>query len=146
MADSANVVVTTEQNGYRNVVIRATLLSDGSGLSAYKVYDATSAGAFGVTAPGGQIVYPGVHTSLVGLDYDVQDMKVQLLWDASPTPQGLLNLGNAPEDFNWKRFGGIRVPSGLAGATGSILITTVNQAPNSTFSLILYVTKGVPAS
>lgn len=145
MADSANIVVSTINNGYRNVVIRATLLSDGSGLSAYKVYDATSAGAYGVTAPGGQIVYPGIHSKLVGLDYDVQDMKVQLLWDAT-SPQSLLALGNAPEDFNWKRFGGITVPPGLTGATGSILITTINQAPNSTFSLILYVTKGVPAS
>lgn len=145
MADSANVVTTIETNGYRNVVIRSVLRSDGSGMSAYKVYDATSGGVYGVTAPGGQVVYPGVHTTLVGLDYDVQDMKVQLLWDAT-SAQNLLSLGNAPEDFNWTRFGGIRVPSGLVGATGSILLTTINQAPDSTFSLILYIRKGVPQS
>lgn len=143
MADTANVVTTVETDGYRNLVIRSVLRSDGSGLSAYKVYDATSAGGHGVTAPGGQIVYPGVHTTLVGLDYDVQDMKLQLLWDAG-TPQNLLSLGSAPEDFNWTRFGGIRVPSALVGATGSILITTINQVPDSTFALILYLRKGVP--
>jgi hypothetical protein len=145
MADSANVVTTVETNGYRNVVIRSVLRSDGSGLSAYKVYDATSAGAYGVTAPGGQVVYPGVHSKLVGLDYDVQDMKLELLWDAT-TPQNLLSLGSAPEDFDWTRFGGIRVPSGLVGATGSILVTTINPVPDSTFALILYIRKGVPQS
>ena len=41
MADNANVVVRTEINGYRNVVIRASLVSDGSGLTDFKLYDAT---------------------------------------------------------------------------------------------------------
>lgn len=145
MADSANIVVAIENNGYRNIVIRASLVSDGTGLANYKLYDATSAGVYGVTAPGGQMVYPGVNTKLVGLDYDVQDMKLRLQWDAG-TPQDILALGSAPEDFNWKRFGGIRVPAGLTGATGSILLTTVNQAPQSTFMLVLYLIKNVPQS
>jgi hypothetical protein len=147
MADTANIVVAVEQNGYRNVIIRASLVSDGSGLTNYKLYDASSAGAFGVTAPGGQIVYPGVHSTLVGLDYDVQDMKINLLWDASPTPQSIWALGAAPEDFNWTRFGGIRCPAAtLAGATGSIDVTTINAAPNSTFAILLYIRKNVPVS
>lgn len=143
MADNANVVVAVEQNGYRNAVIRASLVSDGSGLAAFKLYDASPGGIYGITAPGGQIVYPGVHTTLVGLDYDVQDMKINLLWDAG-TPQSILALGSAPEDFDWKRFGGIRVPANLVGATGSILITTINQAAGSTFSMVLYIRKNVP--
>lgn len=145
MADTANVVVTTEANGYRNAIVRVALRSDGTGLTNYKIFDATSSGAFGVTAPGGQIVYPGIHTSLVGLDYDVQDMKINLLWDAT-TPQSIMPLGSAPEDFRWERFGGVRVPSGLVGATGSILVSTINQVPDSTFFLILYLRKGVPQS
>lgn len=146
MADNANIVVRTEVNGYRNVVIRASLDSDGSGLNAFKLYDASLAGAFTIMAPGGQIVAPGVHSTLVALDYDVQDMKINLLWDAVPTPESILALGSAPEDFDWKRFGGIRVPAGLAGATGSILITTINQAAGSTFSLIMGIRKNVPQS
>lgn len=145
MADTANIVLNTEINNYRNVIIRASLVSDGSGLAAFKVYDAAATGAFGVTAPGGQVVYPGIHTTIVDLDYDVQDMKIRLQWDAT-TPQDIMALGSAPENFEFSRFGGIRVPSGLAGATGSILITTVGQAANSTFWFNLYLRKNVPQS
>lgn len=146
MADTANLVLRVEENNYRNATIRASLTSDGSGLSAYKLYDASSGGAFGVTAPGGQTVYPGIYTRISAFDYDVQDMKIQLLWDAT-SPEQIAALGSAPEDFGWgRRFQGIRVPPGLVGATGSILITTINQAPNSTFFLRLYLRKGVPQS
>lgn len=140
MADA--VVTRTIVNGFRNVVIRCTDLSDGTGLNAFKVFDASSAGTFGVQAFG-QTIYPGIHTTIVGLDYDIQDLKLQLLWEATAN-EAILNLGNAPEDFNWLRFGGITCPPGLVGATGSILLTTVNQAPNSTFSLVLYLRKNVP--
>lgn len=135
-------VVAIEQNGYRNVVIRVSLQSDGSGLTAYKIYDATSGGVYGVSKAG-QNFYPGVHTTIVGLDYDVQDMKLQILWEATAN-QSILALGSAPEDFRWERFGGIRVPSALVGATGSILLTTINQAPDSTMSLVLHLRKNVP--
>lgn len=141
MADVTTLNVI--QNGYRNVVLRFTDLSDGTGLTNFKIYDATASGAFGVTAPGGQKVFPGIHTTIVGLDYDVQDMKVRMLWEATSNVDALV-LGNAPEDFNWTRFGGITVPPGLVGATGSLLITTVGQAANSTCSLIVYLRKNVP--
>lgn len=140
MADSANIVVRTEQDGYRNLVIRASLVSDGSGLAAFKVYDATQ---HAVIAPGGQLIAPGIHTTLLALDYDVQDMKVRMQWDAS-SPEDILALGAAPQGFNWEDIGGLRVPSGLAGATGSILLTTVNPAPNATFGLVFYLRKNVP--
>ena len=135
-------VVSIEQNGYRNVVLRITLVSDGSGFTNYKIYDATSTGAFGVSAAG-QMFYPGIHTTVVGLDYDVQDMKLRLQWEAT-TNQDILALGNAPEDFDWTRFGGIRVPSGLTGATGSILLSSQDSAIDATFSLVLYLRKNVP--
>lgn len=140
MADVATVEILN--NGYRNAVIKATLVSDGTGLAGQIIYDATSTGIFGVNR-GGQIFYPGIYTKVVGLDYDVQDLKLRVQWVAT-TADDIVPLGSAPEDFNWKRFGGIRCPIGLAGATGSIQITTVNQAPGSTFFVILYLTKGVP--
>jgi hypothetical protein len=145
MADTANLVLRVIQNNYRNVTLRCSLVSDGSGLANYKIFDATSAGSFGVKAPGGQTVYPGIHTKVLALDYDVQDMKMRLQWDAT-TPEDIMALGSAPEDFNWNRIGGIPVPSGLAGATGSILLTTVGQSANSTFAFILYLRKNVPQS
>jgi hypothetical protein len=50
MADS--IVVNVEQNNYRNVILRCTLVSDGSGVAAQKIYDATSGGVYGVTQGG----------------------------------------------------------------------------------------------
>lgn len=148
MADTANIVVAVENNGYRNVVVRASLVSDGSGLTNFVLIDPTVAAAGAVNlsvTQAGQTFYPGTHLTIVGLDYDVQDMKLQLRWGATIN-QDILALGSAPEDFDWRKFGGIRVPSGLSGATGQILITTINQAPESTFALILYMRKGVPQS
>lgn len=139
-------VVNVETNNYRNVILRCTFVSvDGTGIANQKIYDASSGGAYGVTAPGGQVVYPGVHTKLITLDYDVQDTKVRLQWEATAN-QDILALGNAPEDFSWIRIGGLRVPAALTGATGSILLSTVNAAPQSTFSLIIGLRKGVPQS
>lgn len=141
----ANVkTLNVEANGYRNVIIRATMLSDGTP-DTTTVYNATSSGAFGVTAPGGQIAYPGIYTSVVGLDYDVQDMKIRLLWEAT-TDTDIAPLGSAPEDFNWTRFGGIRVPAGLAGATGSIKIQTIDPLVDATYTVILYLRKRIPQS
>ena len=137
-------VVAVETNNARNVIIRATMVSDGTNGESVTVYDATSSGAFGVTV-GGQTFYPGTHTALVGLDYDVQDMKIRVMWEAT-ADQDILPLGSAPEDFNWTRFGGIRVPSGLVGATGSIKIVNVDPVVNATYSAILYLRKNVPQS
>lgn len=142
MAETA--IISVENNGYRNVVIRGTLVSDGSGITNQKIYDATSGGAFGVNRAG-QVFYPGVNTKVVGFDYDAQDLKLRVQWEATAN-QDIFPIGNAPEDFNWTRFGGIRVPVGLAGATGSILISTVDQQVNATFFFLLYLRKGVPQS
>lgn len=142
MVDTPTTVTMT--NGYRNVIIRSSLVSDGSGLTNYKVYDATSSGTFGVVKAG-QTFYPGIHSKILGIDYDVQDMRLRIQWEASVN-QDVAVFGQAPEDFDWRRFGGIPCPPGLAGATGSILLTTVNQAPQSTFALVLYIAKCVPQS
>lgn len=71
MADS--ITINVEQNGYRNVVLRGVLQSDGSGVTNQKIYDATSGGTYGVVRAG-QTFYPGVHTTIVGFDFDVQGM------------------------------------------------------------------------
>lgn len=149
MPDLATVNI--EANGYRNYILRATYVSpDGAGITNQVIYDATSgfAGTTGISSgvnKAGQIFYPGIHTTVVALDYDVQDVKVRLQWQANVN-QDILALGNAPEDFNWERFGGIRVPAALAGATGSILLSTVNEAPQSTFTIVLYLRKNCPVS
>lgn len=124
-------------------------MSDGSGLANYVLVDPTSAATGAVNlsvSQAGQTFYPGTHLTIVGLDYDVQDMKLRFQWGATAN-EDIFALGSAPEDFRWfDRIGGIRVPSGLAGATGKILISTVNAAPQATFAFILYLRKNVPQS
>ncbi len=136
--------LSVEQNGYRNVIIRATQVSDGTDAESVTIYNATSSGAFGVNQ-GGQLFYPGVHTTIVGLDYDVQDMKLAMRWEAT-ADQDILALGSAPEDFRWKDFGGIRVPSTLTGATGSIKLVSLGPLVGATYSVVLYLRKNVPQS
>jgi len=132
------------ENGFRNVVIRASQISDGTDGEVVTVYNATSSGAFGVNK-GGQVFYPGIYTKLVGLDYDVQDCKISIQWEATADTD-ILPLGSAPEDFDFRKFGGIPVPTGLAGATGSIKVKTLQPIVGATYTVILFLRKGVPQS
>lgn len=144
MAETAPVYV--ENNGYRNVVLRIPFVSaDGSGITNQVIFDATASGAFGVNRAG-QNFYPQRHVTIVGLDYDAQDLKIRLQWANASAPADILALGNAPEDFFWRKFGGIRVPAALTNATGNILLSTISAKTGSTFTLILYLNKNVPAS
>lgn len=138
MADVATV--TVETNNARNVILRVALLSDGSGVALQKIFDAASATFANTVA--GQAFLPGVHTTIVGMDFDVQDQKFALYWEAGAN--ALIGAwGSSPESFDWKEIGGIRVPAGLAGATGSILLSTIDPMPDSTLSIILKLRKNV---
>lgn len=138
------ITVNVEQNNSRNVILRCTLVSNGDGVTDQKIYNATSGGTFGV-AQGGQTFYPGIHTTIVGMDFDVDGMRFALKWEATANNL-IFALGASPESFRWEQFGGIRVPSGLTGATGSILCSTIGAAANATLSFILYLRKNVPQS
>ncbi|NVN13409.1 hypothetical protein [Nguyenibacter vanlangensis] len=130
--------VTTTQviaNGPRNLIVRLTDVSDGTGLSAVKIVDAQSP-AFAVR---GQV--PGVHLKLVRIVYDVHDMAVRLQWDGTE-PVDLVTLSGFGH-LDFRRFQGIPNPR-AAGATGSILLSTIGAAANATFTLDLEMIKGVP--
>ena len=138
--------VTTLQvlfNGFRNATIRATCVSDGTA-AAVKIYDATASGAFGINVAG-QVFYPGIYTRVTKLWYDVQDTKIRIQWEATQDTD-ILPLGSAPEDFDFTSFGGIVVPTGLTGATGSIKVLTVDPVVDATYSVILQIRKGIPQS
>ncbi len=83
-----------------------------------------------------------VHTKVVGLDFDVQDQKFELLWDAT-TPVPFMRFGSSPEDFNWRKMGGIYAPQDAIGLTGSILLTTINPMPDATMTMIMYLRKDI---
>lgn len=142
MVDTPTVAIL--ENGQRNVAIRASLVSDGTGLSAYKLYDATSSGQFGVQMYG-QTLYPGIYSVVAGIDYDASNMAIRLQWEATVDQDLWVLSGASAEDFDWRKHP-VRVPIGLAGATGSILMTTVGQVANSSFSLTLRIRKEIPQS
>lgn len=138
MADT--VVNVVETNNPRNAIVRVNILSDGVGTIGLKIWDAAAA-ANGYIVQG-QVLLPGVHTTLIGLDFDVQDMKFRLDWEAT-ADQLLFVSGASPESFDWKDIGGLRVPAALAGATGSIKLSTIGAAANASLSLILHLRKNV---
>lgn len=132
------------ENGYRNAVIRVTQVSDGTDGEEVMIFDATDP-VYAVRAPGGALVQPGIYTSIVGIQFDTQDMKFALRWEAT-ADQDIMVYGASPEDFAFKSFGGIVVPSGLAGATGSIKIVSLSPSIGASYTIILNVRKRVPQS
>jgi hypothetical protein len=139
MADT--VSVQTIENGYRNLVVKLTSVSDGTGEVLVKKVDAAAAGN-GVVVQG-QTFAPGVHLKIRKIVYECKGMAVRLLWDAT-TPTDIVVLGDMGSmDFN--SFGGLPNPQAV-GATGSILLSTINAALNASYTITLFMTKGVPQS
>lgn len=141
---AGTVTVNYEINGPRNAVVRLTGVSDGTPETGALKVDATKNGPLGVLVAG-QTFYPGPNLKLMKVDYDIANMGVLLQWDAT-APVNLLPLGPGSQDLDWCDLGGLRVPAGLAGATGSILLTTLNPVANATYSLVLHLRKNVPQS
>ena len=132
----ADVVTTTIlQNGPRNLVLRLTNFSDGTGETAIKKYDAQSA----VYANRG--VVPGLFGRIKEVKGSVRNGGVRLQWDLAAPVDALL-LG---EEVEFTYDAGIPVVTG-AGATGSLLLTTVGFMINSSYALTIRIIKGVPQS
>lgn len=135
MADTVNTQILA--NGPVNLIVKYTNLSDGTGESAVQKLDATS------VSNGYKGVAPGIYLKLKRIQYDVRNMGLQILWDAT-ADEVMLNIGQASDDkfFNPP----LRVPVGLAGATGSVNFTTIGAMINSTYSVVMHFLKCVPQS
>jgi hypothetical protein len=133
MADTTTTQIIA--NGPRNLIVKLTDVSDGTGLSAMKMVNAQD----GAYAVGGQV--PGVHLKVRRIAYDVHGMVVRLQWDAT-VPVDLATLSGFGH-LDFRRFQGVPNP-GAAGATGSILVTTIGAGSGSAFTLDLEMIKGVP--
>ena len=130
-------VVTTQviNNGPRNLIIKRTNVSDGTGESGVTFVDATST----TYANEGQV--PGIHLKVVRIVYDVYAGYVRLQWAASSAVDMTMLAGFGEQ--NYRPFAGLPNPN-PTGATGSILLTTENFALNSAYSITIYMTKNVP--
>lgn len=128
MADT--VSTQTIANGPRNLIIKITNESDGTGESGVVKVDATSA-TFGA---------PGIHLKIARIVFAVNSGAVRLQWDASSATDAVILAGFGTLDYSF--FGGLPNPNN-AGATGKIKLTTVGFALNSSYDITLEMIKAV---
>jgi hypothetical protein len=143
-------VVTSQflENGPRRVVAKFTLFGDTDETAVTKV-DATSSGNLGVSVQG-QTFYPQTHLKIVDLVYDVHNLILRIQWDATVDVDAFVASGAGAGPF-WflddrAGFQGLVNPM-TTGATGSINFTTVGAGAGtemSSYTVILYMTKGIP--
>ncbi len=131
-------------NGPRHLVMKFTNVSDGTGESGVTKVDATST-TYGVNIQG-QTIVPGVHLKITKIDYDIKGMGLRIQWHAT-SDEDIEVLGGFGVK-NYTDIGGIQNPGtvNLPGATGSIDFTTISAALDATYSVVVYMTKGVPQS
>jgi hypothetical protein len=128
-------VVTTRilANGARNLVMRFTNLSDGTGESAVAKVDASD------VAYGYKGVAPGVYLKIKAANWKVPVGALRVLWDATTDEDALVLSGQGSEIYNPY----IRCPA-ISGATGILRFTTAGFLANSGYDVTLHMIKGVP--
>lgn len=125
MADA--VTSQTLVDGERNVVMKFTNVSDGTGESAVlKVDVSTLSGA-------------PTSVKITKVQYDIQGMSVTLLWDATTDVTAVV-LGTGQATLDFTKAGGLINNAGV-GVTGDILLTTVGHTLGDTYSIVLHMKK-----
>ena len=116
-------------SGPRNLIVKFTNESDGTGEVLVKKVDVTT------FTPS-----PSIHLKVRRIIYAISGMTVRLYWDATPPVDmaPLAGFGN----LDYSSFGGLTVPV-IAGATGSILLSTNGAEPGSFYDLTLEISKNV---
>lgn len=132
MADT--VTSQTIVNGPRNLIMKFTNESDGTGESAVKKVDAASA------TFANQGVVPGVHLKIARVTFTVSGGELRMQWDASSATDIDILAYTGTQDYTF--FGGLTNPN-AAGATGSILFTTVGFTAGSSYTVVLEMLKCV---
>lgn len=127
-------------NGPRHLVMRFTNVSDDTGETGVVKVNATNTGGVVVQ---GQTIFPGTHLKVTKCQYDVAGMGLRIQWVASSNVDMLVLNGYGTFDFT--DIGGVQNPL-PTGATGSIAFTTIGAVANSTYTIVLSMTKGTPQS
>jgi hypothetical protein len=124
MADA--VTTTTIIDGPRNLVVKLTNLSDGTGESAVNKIDVST-----YSGSPGTVRINKIHYAVVG-------MVATLLWDATTDVRIVDLAGNGTFDFS--KFGGI--PNTKAsGYTGDIFLTTTGHSSGDSYTIVLEMVK-----
>ena len=119
------VTSQTLLDGDRNIVMKFTNISDGSGEAAVKKVDVS---ALGKAATG---------VVIERIDYMTDGMQVNILWDATANVSALLLPTSDSGTLDFKDMGGITNNSG-AGSTGDILFTTTGHTALDTYTIVLH--------
>lgn len=131
MADA----VTTQiiQNGPRNLVLKFTNFSDGTGESGVVKVDATS------TTYADQGVVPGIHLKVARIIFAVTGGSVRMQWVATSNVDLWDISGFGTYDYT---YAPLIVPV-VTGATGQISFTTQGFASGSSYTIDIEMFKGV---
>lgn len=134
-------------NGPRNWGYVFTNLSDGTGESGVVKVDGSASGPLGVPLYG-QTFYPLSNIKITEIEYDIKGMALEIIWDAT-SPVIATVLGGFGK-LHYRQFGGLAAVSSsgvvLTGATGKIKFTTQGAMPNSSYTVYMRGTKGIPQS
>lgn len=126
MADA--VTSQTLVDGERNVVMKFTNVSDGTGESAALKVDVSTLGG----APS-SVRIDRIIASTAG-------MGVNVLWDATTDVTAFVIGADCHEDFDFRCFGGLKNNAG-SGVTGDVNFTTIGHTAGDTYSIILHMSK-----
>jgi hypothetical protein len=140
--------VTTQllENGGRFAVMKFTNVSDGTGEAGVVKVDATSTGLLGNHFQG-NLIYPGTHLAITAIKYSTSGMSLRIQWQGTPNTDAIIVAATDHWAFKNERdgFGGLVAPSSIT-PTGSILFTTIGAATNSSYTVILTLTKNIPGN
>lgn len=129
MADTVNSQL---YDGARNVNLKYTIFSDGTGQTGTDILQVST------LTPN-----PGLHLKIRRIRYSIQGMSIRLQWEANtPIDIALLGTGQDILDFTNEYAGGFP-NNGGTGVTGNILLTTYGQLAGSSATINLECIKGV---
>lgn len=118
-------------DGVRNINLKYTVNSDGSGTSAT------------IITVSSLTPNPGLHMKIKRIRYSIAGMYVRLQWDAStPIDIALLGEGQDILDFSTQYASGFPNDAG-AGVTGNVLLKTVGAVAGSIATIDIEAIKGV---
>jgi len=123
MADAVTSQVLLD--GPRNLVMKFTNISDGTGEAAVTKVAAATYGT-------------GVKINKV--HYSTFGMAVRILWDATTDVPAFLVPSDGDVTFDFSDLGGI-TNNGGTGVTGNIQFTTIGATSGDTYTIILEMTK-----
>ena len=131
MADA--VTSQTIADGERNVVMKFTNVSDGTGEAAVAKVDVSALASNSRGVACSEVRIMQVRFALVG-------MSVQLYFDASANVLAFELAESSNGNLEFDDFGGIPNNSG-SGKTGDILFTTVGHTSGDTYMIVLEMIK-----